>query len=205
MYKTTTSLLFFLLSKLFILFYFKRYMINRENTLNCLTMIQPTLDEYSFNGPPRPVLLASSSLSEDKIFLLDSFFQIVIFTGTQMAYWRSKGYQDDPNYASFKQLIEAPKTDAKVCFWFDLSPQTRLQSINQSLFYSLFQKLLMKDRFPLPRFIECDQGGSQARFVYAALNPGNNPAARSGDAPFSTEDVSFETFMEHLKKLVVSS
>lgn len=27
------------------------------------------------------------------------------------------------------------------------------------------------DRFPVPRWVVCDQGGSQARFVLARLNP----------------------------------
>ena len=34
--------------------------LNREDTVNSLIMIQPTLTAYSFSGPPVPVLLDSS-------------------------------------------------------------------------------------------------------------------------------------------------
>lgn len=30
---------------------------------------------------------------------------------------------------------------------------------------------LVKDRLPVPRVVECDQHGSQARFLLAKLNP----------------------------------
>lgn len=54
-------------------------MINRESVGNALIMIQPTLDAYSFNGPPVPVLLASTSVQPDRILLLDTFFRYMKF------------------------------------------------------------------------------------------------------------------------------
>jgi hypothetical protein len=67
------------------------------------------------------------------------------------------------------------------------------------------------DRFPIPRYIVCDQGGSQARFLLSKLNPstthmsatmyGTTPGAGAGQAIF-TDDVSLQVFMEHLKRLV---
>jgi protein transport protein SEC23 len=67
------------------------------------------------------------------------------------------------------------------------------------------------DRFPIPRYIVCDQGGSQARFLLSKLNPstthmsatmyGTTPGAGTGQAIF-TDDVSLQVFMEHLKRLV---
>ncbi len=67
------------------------------------------------------------------------------------------------------------------------------------------------DRFPIPRYIVCDQGGSQARFLLSKLNPstthmtnnmyGSSQAAGAGQAIF-TDDVSLQVFMEHLKRLV---
>ncbi len=44
-------------------------------------MIQPILYAYTFNGPPEPVLLDSSSIQPDRILLMDTFFQILIFHG----------------------------------------------------------------------------------------------------------------------------
>ncbi len=49
-----------------------RFLLNRENVTNSLTMIQPTLDAYTFNGPPVPVLLSANSLTPDRILLLDT-------------------------------------------------------------------------------------------------------------------------------------
>ena len=67
------------------------------------------------------------------------------------------------------------------------------------------------ERFPIPRYIVCDQGGSQARFLLSKLNPstthmsntmyGSAPGAGAGQAIF-TDDVSLQVFMEHLKRLV---
>ena len=67
------------------------------------------------------------------------------------------------------------------------------------------KKELLIDRFPIPRYIVCDQHGSQARFLLSKLNPstthvsGNMYGAPQGQAIF-TDDVSLQVFMEHLKK-----
>jgi protein transport protein SEC23 len=55
---------------------FYRSVLNRETVSNSLIMIQPTLESYSFNGPPVPVLLSSESIVPDKILLLDTFFTV---------------------------------------------------------------------------------------------------------------------------------
>ena len=47
-----------------------------------------------------------------------------------------KRMQDNPEYASFKQLLEAPQEEAKE---------------------------LMRERFPYPRFVDCNQHGSQVK------------------------------------------
>jgi hypothetical protein len=53
----------------------------REELTQCLIMIQPILYAYTFNGPPEPVLLDTSSIQPDRILLMDTFFQILIFHG----------------------------------------------------------------------------------------------------------------------------
>ena len=59
------------------------------------------------------------------------------------------------------------------------------------------------------RYITTEQGGSQARFLLCKVNPSqtHNNAMFGGDggAPVLTDDVSLQVFMEHLKKLSVSS
>ena len=58
-----------------------RHMLMREDLTQALIMIQPILYSYSFNGPPEPVLLDTSSIQPDRILLMDTFFQILIFHG----------------------------------------------------------------------------------------------------------------------------
>jgi protein transport protein SEC23 len=60
----------------------------------------------------------------------------------------------------------------------------------------------------MPRFIECDQHTSQARFLLAAIDPvvthTNIGNTSKGEVVF-TDDVNLKVFMEHLKKLAVQS
>ncbi|XP_040158778.1 protein transport protein Sec23A isoform X1 [Anopheles arabiensis] len=168
---------------------FYRHMLMREDLTQSLIMIQPILYSYSFNGPPEPVLLDTSSIQPDRILLMDTFFQILIFHGETIAQWRKDKYQDMPEYENFKQLLQAPVDDAQD---------------------------ILQTRFPMPRYIDTEQGGSQARFLLSKVNPSqthNNmyaygqmavPSA-DGGAPVLTDDVSLQVFMEHLKKLAVSS
>ncbi|KAK7048479.1 protein transport protein SEC23 [Favolaschia claudopus] len=165
---------------------FYRHILNEQDVNNSLIMIQPTLMSYTFDTPPQPVLLDSVSIKHDVILLLDTFFHILIFHGELVAQWRKQGYQDQEGYDNFKELLEVPVADA--------------------------QDLLV-DRFPIPRYIVCDQGGSQARFLLSKLNPStthmtNNmygsQAAGAGQAIF-TDDVSLQVFMEHLKRLAVGA
>jgi protein transport protein SEC23 len=158
-----------------------RHVLMREDTNNSLIMIQPTLMSYSFEGPPQPVLLDSVSIKPNVILLLDTFFHILIWHGEQMAAWRKAGYHEKPEYQNFSMLLEAPKADA--------------------------QDLLI-DRFPIPRYIDCDQGGSQARFLLSKLNPSTTHVTavygQQGGAAVLTDDVSLQVFTEHLKRLSVS-
>lgn len=157
-----------------------RYVLTRENTANSLVMLQPSLISYGFQGPPAPALLDSQSVRPDAILLLDTFFHVVVFHGETIANWRENRYHEQEEYASFRQLLEAPQTDA--------------QSV-------------MDSRFPVPRYIVCDQHKSEARFLMARLNPSSTHDRDAGDggAQVFTDDVSLRVFMEHLMKLAVQS
>jgi len=148
-------------------------------------MIQPTLMSYTFDTQPQPVLLDSVSIKHDVILLLDTFFHILIHHGQLVAEWRKAGYQDQEGHENFKELLEAPVQDA--------------------------QDLLV-DRFPIPRYIVCDQGGSQARFLLSKLNPSTTHMSATmygsqgaGGQAIFTDDVSLQVFMEHLKRLAVGA
>ncbi|KAJ3580408.1 hypothetical protein NPX13_g154 [Xylaria arbuscula] len=164
---------------------FYRHVLNHEDVSNSLIMIQPTLDSYTFDQDGgQPVLLDSTSIQPTHILLLDTFFHILIFHGETIAEWKKAGYQDQEGYENFAALLEQPKEDARD---------------------------LIGDRFPLPRFIVCDAGGSQARFLLSKLNPSTTHTtgayggvgAQTAQTIF-TDDVSLQTFMDHLMKLAVS-
>jgi len=61
------------------------------------------------------------------------------------------------------------------------------------------------DRFPVPRYVVTQHGGSQARFLLSKLNPSTTHTTGAGfgqpaaQAIF-TDDVNLQTFFEHLKK-----
>jgi protein transport protein SEC23 len=92
---------------------FCRHILNEEDVNNSLIMIQPTLMSYTFDIPPRPVLLDSVSIKHD-VILLHTFFHILIFHGELVAQWRKQGYQDQEGYENFKELLEMPVADAQV-------------------------------------------------------------------------------------------
>ncbi|KAG6526383.1 protein transport protein SEC23-like [Zingiber officinale] len=159
-----------------------RMMLNRESITNSVVMIQPSLLLYSFNSPPVPALLDVASISADRILLLDAYFSVVIFHGMTIAQWRNMGYQNQPEHQAFAELLQAPQHDAQT---------------------------IIRERFPVPRLVVCDQHGSQARFLLAKLNPSatynsSHEVAVGSDIIF-TDDVSLQIFCEHLQRLVVQS
>lgn len=165
---------------------FIRHIFMHEEMNSSLIMIQPTLISFDVNASdqePEAVLLDSMSLAPLKILLLDTFFQLLIWHGKQIAAWRKAGYHEQPEYEYFNTFLEAPKKEA--------------------------MEILM-DRFPLPRFIDCDEGGSQARFLMAKLNPSTsyaNPAHRhitGHSLDVLTDDASIQLFMDRIQKIIIS-
>lgn len=159
---------------------FRRMLMNRETVGNALLMIQPTLEAYMFNQFGVPVLLSATSLAPDRILVLDTFFSLVVWVGDNVADWRKGGYHLKPEYAHVKQLLDAPAE---------------------------FVASVKRERFPAPRYVECDQGTSQARFVSSIVDPSVTHMSmnQAGGEAVLTEDVNLEVFMEHLKKLAVQS
>ncbi|XP_061997702.1 protein transport protein SEC23 C [Rosa rugosa] len=156
-----------------------RMILNRENVTNSVVMIQPSLISYSFHSGPEPALLDVAAIAADRILLLDAYFTVVIFHGSTIAQWRKAGYQDLPEHQAFAQLLQAPRDDSDT---------------------------IIKERFPVPRLVVCDQHGSQARFLLAKLNPSatyNNEGPLPGGDVIFTDDVSFEVFLDHLQRLAV--
>eukprot|EP00771_Trimastix_marina_P000269 gnl/Trimastix_PCT/1282.p1 GENE.gnl/Trimastix_PCT/1282~~gnl/Trimastix_PCT/1282.p1 ORF type:complete len:761 (+),score=284.41 gnl/Trimastix_PCT/1282:56-2284(+) len=155
-----------------------RCLLFREDSANSIMMIQPTLFAYTFGQPPRPVLLDVQSIDGETIFLLDTFFRIIIFHGENIVYWRTQGLHLQPEHQNLKELLGTPLTDAET---------------------------VRKDRFPMPLVMQCDQNSSQARFFISQLNPSIAQASQNdqGAQNYFSDDVSLKTFMDHLKKLAV--
>lgn len=166
--------------------YYRHYLMIEELTQS-LIMIQPILYSYSFNGPPEPVLLDSSSILDDRILLMDTFFHILIYKAKSISEWYALGYQNMPEHENFRQLLQAPVSDAQE---------------------------ILQTRFPMPRYIDTEHEQSQARFLLSKVNPsqthnngnqyGWNQQQGAASAPILTDDVSLQVFMDHLKKLAVS-
>ncbi|ODV79064.1 vWA-like protein [Suhomyces tanzawaensis NRRL Y-17324] len=174
---------------------FVRHIFMHEDVTNSLIMVQPTLLSYDVdtfgaisdvtgepNNEPEPVLLDSMSLGHTKVLLLDTFFHILIFHGSKVAEWRKAKYHEQEEYAHFKTFLEAPKKEAI--------------------------EILM-DRFPLPRFIDCDEGGSQARFLMAKLNPSTSYTTNPnqpfvGGLDILTDDTNLQLFMNHVQRIVIA-
>lgn len=159
-----------------------RMILNRENVTNSVVMIQPSLLSYSFQYEPEPVLLDVAAIATDTILRLDAYFTIVVFHGATIAQWRNLGYQNQPEHQAFAMLLQAPREEADA---------------------------IIKERFPVPRLVICDQHGSQARFLLAKLNPSatynsDNQPRPGGDVIY-TDDVSLQVFLDHLQRLVTAS
>ncbi|KAL1535670.1 Protein transport protein S23 E [Salvia divinorum] len=160
-----------------------RILLNRESISNAVVMIQPSLISYAFSSLPAPTLLDVQSIAPDRILLLDSYFSVVIFHGMSIAQWRNMGCQNQPEHEGFAMLLQAPQEDAQ---------------------------LIIRDRFPVPRLVVCDQHGSQARFLLAKLNPSATYSnaqemMQTGSDVIFTDDVSLQVFIDHLQRLAVQA
>lgn len=158
---------------------FYRHCFLTEDCSSTLTMIQPSLVSYSLNEDPKPVLLDTSSLKPDTILLLDTFFHILIYHGSTVAEWRREGYHLREEYAYLKEFFDLPRQEAAD---------------------------LLVDRFPLPRFIDTEEGGSQARFLVSKLNPSESyrDNTLSNSVVALTDDVPLQTLLQHVYKAVVA-
>ncbi|TNJ27906.1 Sec23 [Giardia muris] len=165
----------------------KRFQLIRQHVTNALTMIQPVLYAYTVAEPePAPVFLDSSEATQDRILLFDSFFNLLVWTGSSVAAWREAGYHLKPEYANVAALLDAPQYEVDE---------------------------VLEERFPAPRFDRADQGSSQARILLARVNPSTTYKTVRSTAVFggeeavgevvATDDVSLQKFLAALKTNVI--
>ncbi|EGR32706.1 protein transport protein, putative [Ichthyophthirius multifiliis] len=150
---------------------------NRENVTNCLVMIQPALLMYTYENPtPVATTLEDTSMKNNVILLLDTYFQVITWLGPQIKLWKDKQYHLDEQYAQFKTMLESPMEDVK---------------------------MILEDRFPTPIFFETYPNHTKERYLKARINPtGLNQDVIEGGHT-QTDDASLTLFMDHLIKLAV--
>jgi protein transport protein SEC23 len=155
-----------------------KYYLNKENVSNILLMIQPALDQYiidrfiihlfsfiftsfspfnvnNYSEEPQPVFLSSTSLKEDCVLLLDTFFTVIVWHGKTIVEWKKCGYHEQEEYQNLKELLEIPRIDAE----------------------SICSK-----RFPYPLLIECNAKTGPARYLEAVVDPAVVGEINSEDA-----------------------
>ena len=100
--------------------------------------------------------------------------------------WIDQEFHLKPEYEHLKILIEQPSFDARE---------------------------VLQERFPVPKFVQTTEGGSQARFLVTRVNPSrtltkDEDAHLTGRAESSvvlTEDTSLKVFMQTLVQYAVQS
>lgn len=190
---------------------FVRHALTREDTNNSLTMIQPILSSYTLGSPPAPALLDSVSLKPDVILLLDTFFHIVIYYGENVSAWIKEGYPEQPEYAHLKAFIEAPKLEAiellKTRFPI---PRYVVTSHGESQGRFLLSKLNPSTTYS--QDTSSYRGGAMVTgqspyspYYGAHQSSGVGPGGSQPTPSIFTDDVSLQVFIDHLKKLTVST
>jgi protein transport protein SEC23 len=150
-----------------------------EDVTNSLFMIQPTLMQFRLDAQSVPVLLDTSSLQRSCVLLLDTFFRVLVWYGTDIAAWRDAGYHEQPEYANLKKLLEDPIEEAKS---------------------------LIEERFPTPLLVKCDQDSGLARYLLARCNPSTqnyDGLAGRGEENLGTDEPSMARFVAKLRDVAV--
>ena len=122
---------------------FFRLLASTLDTFSSLLLVQPTLRGFRVgSGGSAPLPLEPTSVTPDRLLLLDSFTQLVVCKGGALALAaRSPG---SPPAEEVQQLTDAVAAEAAA---------------------------LGAARFPAPLLIECEQGSSKARYLAQKVNP----------------------------------
>lgn len=150
-----------------------RHSLLMEDTANSLFMIQPSLVQFTTEMTSRPVFLDMSSLDPKTVLLLDTYFRVLVWTGSDVVAWRNQGLHVDDQYSNIAWMMDQPLEEAK---------------------------LLANDRFPTPLFITCDQDSSLSRYLLARCNPSNTGFSEQ-DAP--SDEQTLSKFIEKLRNVSV--
>ncbi|KAI5165156.1 protein transport protein SEC23 [Nematocida sp. AWRm78] len=159
---------------------YQRAILMCEDSPSTMCIIRPSLVAFHYTGERSPVELDSRSLKPDVALLVDTFHDVVIWYGENIAAWIKAGIKENPEYWFFKDMLESLDKEAKE---------------------------IVDKRLPVPKLTVCDQYSSQERILLCKVNPASSVAnSASGEGQtIVTEDIDFGRFYEYLIKLVVAS
>jgi protein transport protein SEC23 len=157
-----------------------RHTLLLEDVANSLFMIQPSLVQYSLDASPTPVVLDTNSLQRNCVLLLDTFFRVLVWHGSDVVAWRNARYHEQPGYESLKAMLENPLTEAKA---------------------------MIEERFPTPLLVVCDQDSGLARYLLTRCNPSTqNYEGLTGkqEENLGTDEPSLARFSAKLREVAVN-
>lgn len=156
-----------------------RLVVSRDNVSNVLTMIQPCITQYDLESEqPSPVICDIESMQDSVILLMDCYFFVGIWYGSNIKNWVDNNYHEQEEYAHLKNLLELPEEDAKV---------------------------ICNDRINVPKIVHTFPGHGLERIFKSRLNPSGEARNETFEGGhFITDDKSLRVFMEHLIKAVVT-
>lgn len=153
---------------------FYRQMMLRYSVTEAITMIEPVLLSYSFDCDlPQPQFLSPDAMKKDRILLLDSFFTVVIWHGSDICAWVDAEYHKKPEYENFARLLDMPVEDSGI---------------------------ILQSRFPIPKLVMSKPRDGTERYIKARLN---TQTKGTGDEELFSDVMSIETFIEKLKSFVL--
>jgi len=82
---------------------FYKLQMFRENVNNVLTMIQPCITKYDLESEhPEAVICDISSMQNDAVLLMDSYFYVGIWYGSTIKGWIDQKYHEMEGYEHIK-------------------------------------------------------------------------------------------------------
>lgn len=138
---------------------YHRNLLSREAVTESMTMIVPTLIAYHYQGQVEPVEMDVKSLDPEKILLFDTFHNIVVWRGRDVARWIKEKLHEQEEYKFLKELVECVEARARE---------------------------IVAARLPTPQYTVCDQDGSQERLLLSRLNPSTRGQVITDDIDFNT-------------------
>lgn len=159
---------------------YQRTILLNEDSPSTMRIIRPSLVAFHYTGERCPVELDSRSLKPDVALLVDTFHDVVIWYGANIATWIRSGVKDDPQYWFFKDMLNSLEKEAKD---------------------------IVDNRLPVPKLTHCNQYSSQERILLCKVNPASSVAnSVTGEGQtIVTEDIDFARFYDYLIKLVVAA